>query len=166
MQNYANFMHPVNLHSGRPLFLSLHMTAIRWQLIETVCVLWFACVWELTRCLYIRVTVYFHRAWGRLTAITDPDANQRAIHFKQTPHQLPDLHAGVVHRIPWLPHDFPSETGLARGLLLYVSNNRKTEGMVASVSSVNALFVGGVFFHLPSLEGRGAVDEFLSRSRW
>lgn len=59
----------------------------------------------------------------------------------------------VIHRIPWLPRDFPPETGRARGLSLYVSNNRKTEAMVASVSSVNTLFVGGFFFS-PSLLGR------------
>lgn len=34
MQNYANFMHTVNLHSGRSSFISKDMTAIRQQLIE------------------------------------------------------------------------------------------------------------------------------------
>lgn len=41
MQSYANFMHTVNLHSGCSLFVSNDMTAIRRQLIEIICVLWF-----------------------------------------------------------------------------------------------------------------------------
>ncbi len=50
------------------------------------------------RVLYNSVTEYFHRT-GRLTAFIDPDANQRVIHFKQTPHYLADLH--VVCHLPY-----------------------------------------------------------------
>lgn len=50
------------------------------------------------RMLYNSLTVYFHYT-GRLTAIIDPDANQRVIHFKQTTHYLGDLH--VVCHLPY-----------------------------------------------------------------
>lgn len=41
----------------------------------------------------------FSRRGGRLTAITDPDANQRAIRLKQAPRSLPDLH--VARHLPY-----------------------------------------------------------------
>lgn len=50
------------------------------------------------RVLYNSVTVYFH-CMRRLTAIIDPDANQRVIHFKQTTHYRTDLH--VVCHLPY-----------------------------------------------------------------
>lgn len=81
MQSYANFMHTVNLHGGRSSFISKDMTAIRWQLIEIICVLWFGYFWELDSVLYNSLTVCFH-CMQRLTANIDPDANQRVCTFQ------------------------------------------------------------------------------------
>lgn len=50
------------------------------------------------RVLYNSLTVYF-LCTQRLTAIIDPDANQRVIHFKQTAHYLSDLH--VMCHVPY-----------------------------------------------------------------
>lgn len=48
-------------------------------------------------------SIFLPHGGGRLTAITDLDANQRAIHYKQTPHGLPGLHA--ARHSPDFPDD-------------------------------------------------------------
>lgn len=92
---------------------------------------------------------------GRLTAITDPDANQRAIHFKQAPHQLPNLH--VARHLPysliaWWRHTSGLST---RALALRCVENRQTEVTVArSLLGEDFAWYVGFFFLSPPLLGR------------
>lgn len=179
MQSYANFMHTVNLHSSRSLLVSEDMTAIRRQLIEIICVLWFGYFWGLTGCC--AVTVYFH-CTRRLTAIIDPDANQRVIHFKQTTRYLPDLHV-VCHLkysliTSWFVLLYNAQEPFKAMCIPYLHsdltcrrrrkiwNDSLRAAGKSKVLSVKTCFVCRIFFSLLSLEGRGAVDEFLSRSHW
>lgn len=82
MQSYANFMHTVNLHSGRSSSVSKDATAIRRQLIEIICLFMIPLLLRADSVLYNSLTVCFHRT-HRLTANIDPDANQRVVHFKR-----------------------------------------------------------------------------------